>query len=229
MLAKPLNVAAAIERGIEEAGRVVVAREQQVREKAAAPPREYCDLIAIGADVRSACSTRFQTRTPFALRTGSQFAVERVSDSASAIVRDGAAALYFAVTLRSPRALSNDTTAARAATPTHSRTGVAGFCAIRFREHRSQAHSEGSREAHRFYSSRTDAKGVARACACPLQRTAHSEKKARRRVNEGFTHRIFLPPACVLRARKLLLHPSPAAERCASREPLSAKTLRCSL
>ena len=108
-----------------------------------------CYLIAIGADVRSACSTRFQTRTPFALRTGSQFAVERESDSASAIVRDGAAALYFAVRLRSPRALSNDTTAARAATPTHTRTGVAGFCAIRFREHRSTTHLEGSREAHR--------------------------------------------------------------------------------
>ena len=50
------------------------------------------DFIAIGADVRSACSTRFQTRTPFAWRTGSQFAVDFVSASASAIARDGAPA-----------------------------------------------------------------------------------------------------------------------------------------
>ena len=87
--------------------------------KRVAPPCA-CDLIAIGADVRSACSTRFQTRTPFALTTGSQFA-----DGPEGPIPmghrqlDGAAALYFAVRLRSPRALSNDTTAARAATPTH--------------------------------------------------------------------------------------------------------------
>ena len=55
--------------------------------------------------------------------------------------------------------------------------------------------------------------------------TARYEKKARRRVNEGFYTRIFvtfcgivLPAARVRTRAQLLLHPSPAAERCASRE-----------
>ena len=56
------------------------------------------------------------------------------------------AALYC--TLAS--ALSNDAkTAASAATPTHNRTGVAGFCAITFREHAAQTHLEVLARAHR--------------------------------------------------------------------------------